>query len=228
MNVFKKFFSHNWLAIFYFNFKMLPFRQAVKLPFDFYRHVRFENLCGNVVIDTSRVRRGMIKIGGRGSEMFPHIPVIIDLKGCVVFKGVAEIGNGCLLRIEEKGNLVFGNRVRIGACSRIICEKAITFGNEIGISWEGQVFDTNFHYMKDMCTGTIVAKTAPVHIGSYNWLGNRVNIMKGTSTPDNVIVASNSLLNKDYTSVPAYSILAGSPAKVVKGGIKRLFEGVDL
>lgn len=28
-------FHRNWWAIFYFNFKMLPFSQAIKLPFDF-------------------------------------------------------------------------------------------------------------------------------------------------------------------------------------------------
>lgn len=29
-------FVHNWIAILYFNFKKLPFKQAIKLPFDFY------------------------------------------------------------------------------------------------------------------------------------------------------------------------------------------------
>lgn len=28
-------FVHNWIAILYFNFKKLPFKQAIKLPFDF-------------------------------------------------------------------------------------------------------------------------------------------------------------------------------------------------
>ena len=51
MNIFTKIFQHNWLAIFYFNFKMLPFKQAIKLPFDFYHHIRFENLSGKIIIN---------------------------------------------------------------------------------------------------------------------------------------------------------------------------------
>lgn len=228
MNVINKIFQHNWLAIIYFNFKILPFKQAIKLPFDFYHKVRFENIQGNIIIKNGNIHRAMIKIGGRGSEMFPHLPAIIDIKGTLVFNGTTEIGNGCLLRVENNGKLTFGNRVRIGANSKIICEDKITFGNEIGISWESQVFDTNFHYTKDINSEKILPKTAPIVIGSYNWFGNRVNIMKGTITPNNTIAASNSLLNKDYTYIPAYSVLAGTPAKLVKSGIKRMFEGIDL
>ena len=63
---------------------------------------------------------------------------------------------------------------------------------------------------------------------TYNWFGNRCNIMKGTITPNNTIVASNSLCNKDYSDIPEYSLLAGSPAKLKNKGIKRLFEGIDI
>lgn len=228
MNIFTKIFQHNWLAIFYFNFKMLPFKQAIKLPFDFYHQIRFENLSGKTIINSSHIHRAMIKIGGRGSEMFFHAPAIIDIKGTLVLNGIVEIGNGCLLRVEENGKLIFGNKVRIGAFSKIICEESITFGNEIGVNWESQIFDTNFHYIKEVNTEKILPKTAPVIIGSYNWFGNRANIMKGTITPDNTIIASNSLLNKNYTNTPPYSVLAGTPAKFIRSGVKRMFEGVDL
>lgn len=43
-------FVHNWIAILYFNFKKLPFKQAIKLPFDFYYKVRFKNLKGKIII----------------------------------------------------------------------------------------------------------------------------------------------------------------------------------
>lgn len=43
-----------------------------------------------------------------------------------------------------------------------------------------------------------------------------------------LIIASNSLCNKDYSLTPEFSVLAGSPAKVVKNNIKRLFEGTDI
>lgn len=170
----------------------------------------------------------MVKVGGRGGEMFPRTSTIVDIEGTVVFNGVAELGCGSLLRIYKDGKITFGNRVRIGAYTKIICQESITFGNEIDISWESQVFDTNFHYMQDTINGEKSTLTLPIVIGSYNWFGNRVNIMRGTVTPDYTIVASNSMTNKDYSNLPPNSMLAGTPAKLVKSNVKRMFEDVDL
>lgn len=84
------------------------------------------------------------------------------------------------------------------------------------------------YYMKDLLSNKILEKDTLINIGSFNWIGNRCSIMKGTITPNNVIIASNSLCNKDYSLTPEFSVLAGSPAKVVKNNIKRLFEGTDI
>lgn len=231
MSLIRNIFQHNWIAILYFNFKMLPFKQAIHLPFDFYYKVRFECLKGKIVINPNiKLYRGIIKIGSRGSEMFPHTPTIINFRkgGQIYFNGITEIGIGTYIYVGDKGRLTLENRVRIGACNKLYCEKDITIGNEVDISWESQIFDTNFHFMENMENKQILEKDTPIRIGSYNWFGNRVNIMKGTQTPDHCIIASNSLCNKDYTSLPSYSLIAGSPAKLVKQGIRRLFEGVDL
>ena len=142
--------------------------------------------------------------------------------------GISEIGLGTYLYVGQKGSLTLGDKVRIGACSKLYCEKEITIGNEVGISWESQIFDTNFHFMENIENKQILEKDTPIKIGSYNWFGNRVNIMKGTQTPDHCIIASNSLCNKDYTNCPPYSLIAGSPAKFIKQGVRRLFEGIDI
>lgn len=226
-NKLKKILAHNFIAIIYFNFKMLPFSQAIKLPFDFYYKVRFENLSGKVILNTGKISRGMIKIGGRGSEMFSRSATIIDLKGVFKINGFLEIGHGCLLRIEKKGILSTGNNVRIGALSKIFCENDILFKDEIDFSWECQVFDTNFHYIKDVAQNCIEDKIGCVQIGSYNWFGNRISVMKGTKTPDFFIVASNSLCNKSYLDLPENSVIGGFPAKLIGENKKRIFENLE-
>ena len=41
---------------------------------------------------------------------------------------------------------------------------------------------------------------------------------------DDTIVGTGSLLNKDYSEYPQeYQLLGGRPAKIVRGGIKRVF-----
>ena len=227
MNIFSKFSAHNWIAILYFNFKMLPFQQAIKLPFDFYHKIRFEHLSGNVILKVPAIRRGIIKFGGRGSEMFGRDTTVIDLKGTAVFRGVAEIGHGSLLRIEEDATISFGKEVRFGAFTKIFCAQAITFGNEIDFSWECQIFDTNFHYVRDIESGAIENLTAPVNIGSFNWFGNRVTVMKGANTSDSFICASNSLFNKDYSSCEQHAVVGGYPAKLVASQKQRIFENLE-
>jgi acetyltransferase-like isoleucine patch superfamily enzyme len=205
---------------------MLPFSQAIKLPFDFYHSIRFENLTGKIIINTSEIKRGMIKIGGRGSEMFARSTTIIDLKGEIWIQGFLEIGHGVLLRVEKNSVLSFGNHVRVGALSKIFSENSIVFGDEIDFSWECQIFDTNFHFVFDVTSNSIDPKVGMIKIGSKNWFGNRITVMKGTITPDNFIVASNSLCNKDFSALPEFSVIGGIPAKLIGSNKQRLFENL--
>ncbi|WP_282124752.1 hypothetical protein [Algibacter mikhailovii] len=206
---------------------MLPFKQAIKLPFDFYYKIRFENLSGKVILNTDKLHRGMIKIGARGSDMFSRNTTIIDLSGTLIFLGATEIGHGCLLKIERKGVVTFGYNVRLGALTKVFCSKEIIFGNEIDFSWECQVFDTNFHYLRNTTTNQIAPVSSNIRIGSYNWFGNRCTVMKGTITSDYMTIASNSLCNKSYLNIPNYSILGGYPAKLLCRNRERIFENIE-
>lgn len=223
MSLFTK---HNWFATIYFNLKMLPLRQAIKFPFIFNYGVTFQHLSGKIEF-TTPAKFGMIKIGGRGSDMFPIQNTILDIKGRWILGCNIQIGNGSSINVEKNAVLKFGDRCRIGAETKVFCANYISLGNEVGISWESQVFDTNFHYMLDLETNKIISPIGKINIGDNCWLGNRVNIMKGAVIPNNIIVASNSLVNKDLSDTPANSILAGSPVKLVKQNVRRLFEGVD-
>lgn len=228
-NMIRTIFRHNWFAILYINFKKLPFRQAIKLPIDVYHTVRLEHLDGIITIDSEVIATGMIKIGAQGSEMFPTLPCIIDIQkgSSVTFHGQATIGSGSLLRVEQGGYFSMGHRCRIGARCKLFCTKRILLGSEIDISWESQIFDTNFHYMQNTSTGEVIEPNGEIFVGDNCWIGNRVNIMRGAVIPDNSIVASNSLVNKNWSKIEPYSMLAGSPAKVVKTNIRRLFENSD-
>jgi acetyltransferase-like isoleucine patch superfamily enzyme len=219
--------SHNYFAILYFNFKMLPLRHAIKLPFDFYHRVRFENLSGKIILPNGVIKRGMIKIGGRGSEMFSRNQTILDIKGTITFKGITELGHGVLLRVERNGNIYFGNESRIGALSKIFCEEEIIFGDELDFSWECQIFDTNFHYLRNTIDKNVEPKTGKINIGSYNWFGNRVTVMKGCVTPDYCIIASNSLCNKNYSDLSINTVIGGTPAKAIGTNKERIFENLE-
>ena len=52
-----------------------------------------------------------------------------------------------------------------------------------------------------------------VVIGNNVWIGEKASIMPGVTIGDGVIIAANSVVTHD---IPAYSVAAGSPAKVIK------------
>jgi acetyltransferase-like isoleucine patch superfamily enzyme len=58
-----------------------------------------------------------------------------------------------------------------------------------------------------------ITKPKPVHIGAGSWIGINAVILPGTTIGKHSIVAANSVVKG---KIPAYSIVAGTPAKVVK------------
>lgn len=215
--------NHNWFAIFYFNFKMLPIKQAIYLPFDFYHKIRFESLNGKVVLNSDRLYRGMIKIGSAGSEMFPHQATIMIIDGELRFTGHCVIGVNSCCRCYKTGVITFGEDVTIGAGNLIFCQKEISFGDGFLSSWNCQYMDTDTHPIYEQ-TGLLANSNASIVFGRHTWLGNNVCINKGTCIPANTIVASHSLCNKNYTNEGEKVILAGTPARGVKRNVTWNFE----
>ena len=83
--------------------------------------------------------------------------------------------------------------------------------------------DTDRHEIRNLNTGVISPSHKPIEIGDNVWIGNNVFINKGTRIPANIIIASKSLCNKDYSNVPAFSVLAGMPAKVVASDKQKIW-----
>ncbi|MGZ6826015.1 MAG: hypothetical protein ACXVGH_04430 [Mycobacteriales bacterium] len=57
------------------------------------------------------------------------------------------------------------------------------------------------------------APTAPVRIGSNAYIGFDVMVLPGVTIGDGAIVGSRSVVRED---VPAHTVVAGNPARVVK------------
>jgi acetyltransferase-like isoleucine patch superfamily enzyme len=57
------------------------------------------------------------------------------------------------------------------------------------------------------------SECAPVLIGDDVWIGLRAIILKGVVIGDAAVIAAGAVVTHD---VPAYSVVAGNPARVVK------------
>lgn len=211
------------LKTLYFNFKCFPFSIARKLPVYVGRNVVLTRLEGNFAIQTSNICHGMIRIGFRDMAIqdLNAIRTVVNVHrgGRITFHGKAFIGGGTKFYI--KGKLTIGNDVYISLNSTIIAHDSITIGDDSTIGWDTLLMDTDFHRVVSIETGKEYPMMQPIEIGKHCWICNGVHIMKGSIIPNDVIVASESLVNKKM-DVPSYSMIAGVPAELKKKNIKHI------
>lgn len=223
--LFKKIHDNIWMLrslpkTLYFNFRYLPFSQAVKLPILLYKP-RFCCLSGKVRIDAGQVRFGMVRLGVNSANIYPNSGIMLDIRGDVVFKGVSVIGNASYLSVG-RGQVTFGDSFMATAALRIVCYEAISFGDGVLVGWNTLFCDNDFHSVVDNNTGITNRHVGKITVGDRVWIANGCSVMKNSSIPSGVIVGCNSLVNKPL-DVPECSLVAGSPAILKKQNVSWVF-----
>jgi galactoside O-acetyltransferase len=149
-----------------------------------------------------------------------------------------SIGNDSMLDCKiifesTEGHVSIGDRVYIGN-STIICRTNITFENDIFVAWGTYFYDHDSHSLdyrerqKDLIRQLedyranrnfieskdwSVVNTRPIKICSNAWIGMNCIILKGVIIGEGAIVAAGSVVTRN---VPAWTVVAGNPAIVVK------------
>lgn len=217
-------FSINWVNTLYFNFKMLPFSIAKKLPVVFYGKVKFTSLKGSVIINAP-IKFGMVGFGQR-YEMITVSKKNAQLGICGTFiiNGHIQFGIDYVVIINKNAILEMGDFSSLGGNGKIICTQYIKFGDFARVGFESQIIDSNFHKMKNVVTNELAVMSDNIYIGDYNYVGNRVSIMNGTITPNYCTITSSSLCNKDFSNFGKYILIGGIPAKFIKNNITRSWD----
>lgn len=168
--------------------------------------------------------RGMIKIGqhdlkSQGVTKFHN-------RGDITVRGNMAIG-GCTI-IENYGSIVFNGHNYISDGSSIFIRDTFVMGEYTRLGFHTFVMDSDDHFTIDVATRKVARNKKPIILGRYNWIASNSYIKKGVITPDYLIVASaNALLTKDYSDIPPYSVIGGSPAKLLKSGIRRIYNSIE-
>lgn len=221
----KFYYTVNWTKTLYFNFKKFPFSMAKTLPVFFYGKVKLSSIKGEIIIQ-GKLKRGMIGFGQHYEKRTLYKGVAeLFIDGKIIFKGYAQFGKDYFVYIGKNGCCEFGHMSALGSNGKLICIEKVTLGDYCRVSYESQIMDSNFHQMIDTQTGERFPITAPISLGGYNYIGNRVSIMSKTKTPDYCTVASNSLCNSDYSKLGTNILIGGIPAKLIRENISRDWEG---
>lgn len=122
------------------------------------------------------------------------------------------------ITVCKNATLSFGNNSGLSSTA-IYCAEKIEIGNYVNIGAGCFIMDTNFHstnwkHRQDRRLDVINARTAPVKIDDYVFIGARSIICKGVHIGECSIVSAGSVVIKD---IPPYEVWGGgNPAKFIK------------
>ncbi|RNL56902.1 acyltransferase [Pedobacter jejuensis] len=130
------------------------------------------------------------------------------------------------------GQINIGENVYVGEQTKIMSGESIVIGNNVLISHNVNIADSSAHeidyldrahaHLKMLKYGHPKEKgsvqTSPIVIEDNVWINFNSIILKGVHIGRGSIVAAGSVVTKD---VPAFSLVAGVPAKVIKSLIKK-------
>ncbi|WP_144876525.1 DapH/DapD/GlmU-related protein [Microbacterium sp. 1.5R] len=151
-------------------------------------------------------------------------------KNGVVFGAEVSIGQGTAIRPSSYYGGEVGEGLRVGDRSSfatgcfIGCSGSIVIGDDVMLGPGVRIYSEN-HVFSD---ASVTIKSQGVErgavvIGDDCWIGSGVTITSGVTIGRGVVIGSGSVVTRD---IPAFSIAAGSPAKVIRSR-KTDADGVD-
>lgn len=206
----------------YFNFRILPFKEASKLPFFISYNTQVGEIHRDVVRINNGISRFMIKIGFGGSKgVYSNGKGYISFgkNAKVVFNGRAGFSEGAAIRVD-KGRLIFGKNFNANKNCFISCSDSVEFGDNVLLGWNFNIRDSDGHAIFDINDkNREVAATIydGITIGNHVWFAAHVDVLKGVEIPDNCVVGYNSCVTNKFEEPNC--IIAGYPAKVVRENV---------
>jgi acetyltransferase-like isoleucine patch superfamily enzyme len=139
---------------------------------------------------------------------------VVGVRTEIVNSNNVKIGKDCLLqdavylRAGTEGKITLGDRAAINSFARLFGHGSIEIGEDAQIG-PGCLITTTDHNIYE----NLEASFKKVMIGKRAWIGANVTVLPGITIGDYAVVGAGSVVTKD---VPAYSVVVGVPARVIK------------
>lgn len=157
---------------------------------------------------------------GRGLYIELNMPLILGYGSIEIGDRFRVSGNVNLVvsyKVNPDPTIVIGDDVYIGFRSVLSCADRITVGNRVLMAEGVHIYDNNNHPINPAARArnepVEPSGIAPVVVEDDVWLGSNCSVMRGVTIGHGSVVAAHAVVTRD---VPAMSIVAGNPARVVK------------
>lgn len=136
----------------------------------------------------------------------------------IVNKGHITLGDGvriwssinrAKIFVEKGGELIVGKNSRING-AHISVSSNVTIGNNVRIAPYVLIIDDDYHDVDNLSKA---GKKLPIIIEDNVWIASCAKILKGVTIGEGSVIATGAIVTKN---VPAYTVVAGIPAKVIK------------
>lgn len=146
---------------------------------------------------------------------------------CIVGHSSIQIGSRCIIgrrtilavhTNSKKTLLKIGNDVELGDDNNISCISPLVISDGV-LTGRKVMINDNLHgeityeQLRIMPKDRQLISKGPITIGKNVWIGEMAIILGGVTIGEGAIIGAHAVVTKD---VPAYSVVAGIPAKVIK------------
>ena len=178
----------------YYNLKLLPLKEALKIPILVYPGTSIRATKDNILFPKG-MSFGMITLGIPLTHFVDSSEkTLIIANGLLEFKGRCVIGSGSKIAISKPASLKIGSNFNSTGHLKICCEHDIIIGDECMFSWDITIIDTDYHPI--ISEGEITNAPKPIKIGNHVWIGFNSSILKGVNIADNCIISTGSTVRR--------------------------------
>lgn len=137
-------------------------------------------------------------------------PVELGNYAVVIATGDNKVRLSVWPKRQNEGRIQIGDFSLICPGVRISSASETVIGDSCMIASKVYITDCDWHGVYNRIS---IGKTAPIKINDNVWIGDSAIICKGVTIGDNSVIGAGAVV---VNSIPAYTVAAGNPARVVK------------
>lgn len=177
-----------------FNFYYLPFRDAIKFPFHVAYDTKIKSLGRRDSVLLHDPAKRIVIGHGESFALGNKTYWEVSKAGRIEFAGAAVIGKGT--QVIAGGVLQLGDNFYCNANCIINASRNIIIGDGFLMGWNCTIIDGDGHSIAH--DGIAMERNKPIYIGDHVWCAANVSILKGSSLPDETVVAFGGTITRKH------------------------------